>query len=244
MDKFLKEKKIAINFYGLTRSLTKTINSLKQNLFNPLTENSINYDIFIHTYKIHGSYHNVWSGEHTENYSNEDVESVLNPKYFIYDDQSDIIKKLNFESYYSNLGNWTGEGIDENLTKILIKNMCLGLYSKKKITTLFKKYKNDYDYAIIMRPDLLLTSKFDIGFFNEITDKNIIIPEMDSYAGVNDRFCIGKVDTILYYGTLFDHLKDYSLRKSIISERYLLDKLNEKNIEIIKKKISYDMIRI
>lgn len=132
MENSFKKQKVAIIFYGLTRCLNKTINSLKENLMLPLTENSIDYDIFIHTYKIYGPYNNVWSNEHTEKYQNEDVKNILNPKYFIYDDQSDIIKKMNFKSYYSNLGNWTGGGIDETLTKILIKHMCLALYSKKK----------------------------------------------------------------------------------------------------------------
>ena len=43
---------------------------------------------------------------------------------------------------------------------------------------------------------------------------------------------------------MFDDLKQYSTEKSIISERYLLDKLNEKNITIISKDIKYNNLRI
>ena len=44
-------KKTAIIFFGLTRSLEKTIESIKNNLLIPLKENNLEYDIFIHTYK-------------------------------------------------------------------------------------------------------------------------------------------------------------------------------------------------
>ena len=73
---------------------------------------------------------------------------------------------------------------------------------------------------------------------------NIIIPKKDWHSGCNDRISIGKPHIILYYGKLFDELKDYSMKKSIISERYLLDKLNEKNITIISKNINYNNLRI
>jgi hypothetical protein len=241
----MENKKVAIIFFGLTRSLKKTINSIKENLFTPLDKGLINYDIFIHTYKINGAYHNIWSREHTDNYINEDVEGLLNPKFYIFDNQDDVINSINFDDYYSKLGNWGGfSGLSQNTIKYLIRNMCLALYSKKKIVLLFENYKDEYNYAIIIRPELLLKNKIDINYFNELNDNNIIIPQKDSYIGCNDRFCIGKIDTILYYGKLFDDLMSYSKEKSIISELYLLDKLNEKKINIIKKNIDYDTKRM
>ena len=236
------KKKIAIIFFGLTRSLGKTIHSLKENLFGPLEKESIDYDIFIHTYKIVGPYNNIWSCESTTDYINEDFEKLLNPKYFIIDDQESIINSIDFNEYYKNLGNWTG--MSEELTKYLIKNMCLALYSKKQITLLFDKHINEYDYAVIFRPDLQLHTKIDTNYFNELTDNNIIIPEKDQFHGCNDRICIGKPHIISYCGKLFDDLKIYSEKKSIISERYFLDKLNEKSINIHLKDINYDTLRI
>jgi hypothetical protein len=238
----MSNKKVAIIFFGLTRTLEKTINSIEENLFRPLIDNSIEYDIFIHTYKIYGKYINQWSNEKTEDYKNEDVEKILKPKYFIWDNQEDIINSINFDDYYKNLGNWTG--MTQNMTKYLIKNMCLALYSKNQITLLFEKNISDYDYAIIIRPDTQLLNKFDVKYFNELNNNNIIIPQKDWFNGCNDRICIGTPNIILYYGKLFDELKDYSMKKSIISERYLLDKLNEKTITIISKNINYRNLRI
>ena len=235
-------RRVAVIFYGLTRTLSKTIDSLHENLFKVLLDNSFEYDIFIHHYKINGPYHNEWSKEHTQTYTNEDVESILQPKYCICDTQDDIIDNINFNAYYKKLGNWTG--MNSTLTKYLIKNMCLALYSKKQITEIFRSYANNYDYAIIIRPDLLLKNKIDIKWFDELNNSNIIIPSCDSFSGCNDRMCIGKIEIILYYGTLFDNLQAYSEEKSIISERYLLDMLNKKEINILTKNILYETIRI
>jgi len=236
------EKKVAILFFGLTRTLGKTFSSIKKNLLEPLNDNLIHYDIFIHTYKIFGSYNNIWSCENVDCYNNEDVEKILNPKYCIFDNQETIINSIDFNEYYKKLGNWTG--MSPEMTKYLIKNMCLALYSKKQITLLFDEHINEYDYAIIIRPDTELHSKVNISCFNELNDNNIIIPEQDWYYGCNDRICIGKPNVISYCGKLFDELKTYSENKSIISEKYFLDKLNDKSITIIPKKIDYRNLRI
>jgi hypothetical protein len=238
----MKNKKVAILFFGLTRSLGKTIDSLKTNIFTQLDENLIDYDIFIHTYKIDGRYNNMWSEEKTEKYNNEDVESLLKPKYFIFDNQETIINSIDFNEYYKKLGNWTGMTCE--MTKYLIKNMCLALYSKKQITLLFDKHINDYDYAIIIRPDMKLHTKININIFNELNDNNIIIPIKDWFGGCNDKICIGKPNIISYCGKLFDELKIYSETTSIISEKFFKDKLNEKSITIIPIHYNYDLLRI
>jgi hypothetical protein len=238
----MTNKKIAILFFGLTRTLGKTIDSIKTNLFTPLDENLIDYDIFIHTYKIFGPYNNMWSKENTNNYNNEDVETLLKPKYFIFDNQQTIIDNINFDEYYKKLGNWTG--MSSEMTKYLIKNMWLALYSKKQITLLFDKHINEYDYAIIIRPDTKLHTKININDFNELKHDNIIIPIKDWYAGCNDRICIGKPNVISYCGKLFDALQKYSEKTSIISEKFFMDKLNEKSINIIPKEINYVNLRI
>lgn len=238
----MKNKKVAIIFFGLTKTLEKTNESLIKNLFTPLKENLMDYDIFIHTYKIFGPYNNIWSGENTNNYNNEDIKKILNPKYFIFDNQETIVNSIDFNEYYKKLGNWTG--MTPEMTKYLIKNMCLALYSKKQITLLFDKNIENYDYAIIIRPDTILYNKLDINYFNELNENNIIVPKKDWFSGCNDKICIGKPNIISYCGKLFDELKIYSENKSIISERFFLDKLNEKSITIISKPIEYDNLRI
>ena len=77
-----------------------------------------------------------------------------------------------------------------------------------------------------------------------LNDTNIIISKYEWYNGCNDRVCIAKPSVALYYGKLFDHLLDYSRKKSIISEVFLLDLLNQNNINIIPEDYKYEVIRI
>jgi hypothetical protein len=244
IKQIIPKKRVAIIFYGLTRCLEYTIKSIKKNIFEILTDNNFEYDIFIHTYKIYGSYVNEWSEENIKLYKNENIENILNPKYYLFDNQDEIIKSLDFDKYCKYL-TWFYQTPSKNplLNKYIIRNLVLALYSKNKITNLFRDYISDYDYAIISRPDLEFKNKIDIKYFNELNDKNIIIPKKDSYEGCNDRFCIGKPNVIFYYGTLYNSLYEYSLKKGLNSERYLLDMLNKKNIKIISKDINYDTIR-
>jgi len=74
-------KKVAVLFFGLTRSVTDTIDSIRQYLFQPILETGMEYDVFIHTYQINGSYHNRWANEHVKEYDNEQYK-LLDPKLF------------------------------------------------------------------------------------------------------------------------------------------------------------------
>jgi len=235
----IKKPKVAIIFFGLTRSLPDIYKNLKENVFDEITNAGLDHDIFIHTYNINGKYINKWTGEEEKKYNN-DAYKILNAKYVLLDNQDDIIKKLNFEEYYSkeHLGDWFGctcEGMNtEDSVKYLIRNLVLALYSKKKITEEFEKYKGDYEYVILMRPDLKFETKLNpIKIMSLLNDDNMILPVKDTHKGCNDRICISKPKNILYYGKLYDKLLDYSNKKSIVSEVYLLDMLKEENIKII-----------
>jgi hypothetical protein len=41
-------KKVAVVFFGLTRSLPDTIDAMNKNVFQPILDAGMEYDIFIH----------------------------------------------------------------------------------------------------------------------------------------------------------------------------------------------------
>ena len=69
--------KIAIGFFGLTRSLTYTIYSIRNNIYNVLNAHNIEYDVFLHTYRLN-SYNNRRTNEKITN--QRDIE-ILNNEY-------------------------------------------------------------------------------------------------------------------------------------------------------------------
>jgi hypothetical protein len=55
-------KKVALAFYGLTRSLQYTIDSIRENVMDKLTAAGYDYDVYLHTYDLAGL-QNARSGE-------------------------------------------------------------------------------------------------------------------------------------------------------------------------------------
>ena len=46
------EPRAAICFYGLTRSLPYTIDTIRSHIFDPLIEDEISYSVFLHTFNV------------------------------------------------------------------------------------------------------------------------------------------------------------------------------------------------
>ena len=239
----MEKRKVAILFFGLTRSLRNIYNNLKENVFDELTNNGYDYDIFIHTYCLENPYINQWSGERVNNYDNE-AYKILNPKYFVIEKQNNVEEKINIDSYCSKLGNWKGCASTPEMKKYLVRNMVLALHSKLMVAKLFEKHKNEYDYVIITRPDQMLHSKINTNVFSILDNSNIIIPYEHSYHGYNDRFCMSKPDVAIKYGSALKVLKIYSKMKSIVSEVFMEDYLkNILKLNVIFSPLKTELVR-
>jgi hypothetical protein len=236
-----KKPKVAILYFGLTRSLPDTIDSIKQHMFQPILDSGMEYDVFMHTYIINGSYTNRWSDENVTNYDNEQYK-LLEPTHFISDIQDEILSQINLDDYFTKLESWTG--FDGPLTCYLIRNMILALKSKKRITELLEKHIDEYDYVIISRPDLKFNKPIPWKEITEsLNETNIAIPSQEWWAGCNDKVCICKPNIALFVGRLYDHLLEYSTHKSIVSERYFKDMLDALDITILPTELDFHTIR-
>ena len=238
----MKKRKVAILFFGLTRSLRNIYDNLKKNIFDELTKNGYEYDIFIHTYHLENPYINPWSKEKIFDYDNT-AYTILNPKNYIIENQNKVEKTLNINSYCSNLGDWKGCATTPYMKRYLVRNMVLALHSKKMVTKLFEKHKNDYDYVMITRPDQMLDTIINPKSFSILNNNNIIIPHEHSYHGYNDRFCIATPSVAIKYGTAFDTLKMYSKKTSIISEVYMKHYLTSLRLKIIFSPLKTHLVR-
>lgn len=77
-------KRVALAFYGLTRSLKFTIDSIKVNVMDQLTQAGYEYDVYLHTYDLK-SLNNIRSGETGD--LNTTEWKLLSPDYVQIDDQ-------------------------------------------------------------------------------------------------------------------------------------------------------------
>jgi len=236
-------KKVAILFYGLTRGLRTLYDNFKDKLFDPLSEHQYSYDIFIHTYTLDNPYINPWSGETVNDYDNT-AYTVLNPRDNIIDHQSVVEPQLNIAKYFSIIGDWAGTASNPKMYRYLVRNMVLALYSKRRVVNLFAKYRNEYDYVIITRPDQFLYNKLNPQIFNILNNSNIVIPHEHSYHGINDRFCIAKPINAIRYGRAFNYLYFYSKLKPIVSEVFMKAYLKALGLHIIFSPIKATLQRM
>jgi len=206
--------KIAIGFFGITRSLKYTIKSIEENIFNILISNNIEYDIYVHTYFL-SSYKNIRTKEEIKNLSeiNNEEYKLLKPTYYKQDIQKEIKKKINLSLYYTQKDPWN-TGYDS------VNNFILGSYSKKEVTNMIEKNSKEYDYIFFMRPDCMYTQPLNIEYLKLVTDNSIVIPNFHLFGiyKINDRFAITNKKTYKKYGEVFDRLLEFSKKQPLHSE--------------------------
>lgn len=232
--------KIAIGFFGITRSLKYTIKSINDNIFDVLKSNNIDYDVYIHSYSL-SYYKNLRTNELIDDPTKIDNEEykLLNPLYFKQDKQDDIKKKLNLLSYRTHKDPW-------NTNYNSVDNYILGSYSKYILTKMIEKNINEYDYILFVRPDCLYLDKINIKHFELINDKSIVTPINQCYGkhNINDRFAITNKKTYKIYGEIFIHLLSISKNQPLHSETILGNILIENNkINIHKVDFNFSRIR-
>lgn len=217
-------KKVVICFFGLTRSLKHNLIYLQKNIFDVLKQNGFDYDIFIHTYKKVGFHNNNWANESNILLDNNEYK-LLNPTKYTIDDENIINKKLPFDFYKKQGDPWNNEFQ-------AFHNYIKQLYSLYSVTKLWENNKNNYDSAIYIRPDVIVTKPLNIKNILKYEPNTIYIPDHSHHGGYNDRFAYGSINSMIIYGKRFEKGIEYSKNKLFHAEtflKYVLD-LNKCNI--------------
>jgi len=227
--------KIALAFWGITRSLKFTIESIEAKIFKALRKNNIQFIVFMHTYKLQ-NYENIRTGEKNKNVNNEEYK-LVNPHFIQIDDQSEISKKLNLTRYRKKPDPWK--------TKYnSVDNFILAIYSKSKVTRMIKRSKIEFDYIVFLRPDVQYLDDLKIDFFNKANNNTICIPNFHLFSPYrfNDRFCICNKNTYRQYGDIFDKLLPLSEKQSLHSETIIGQLMNQYKINVIR--IDFRFLRV
>ncbi len=206
--------RIALIFWGLTRGLKNILQSLQENVINILKENGYEVDIFIHTYYFsNNTYTNI--RHKVENYKLDFEEyKLLNPTYAIVDNQDEVALKINLNQYRSMYDKFNNNYKTND-------NHILSLYSQQQITRKFMEVKDQYKFAMFLRPDVLYHQKFNVDWLKKLNSKYIMMPRWGKFGGLNNRFCICTPENAYKYGDILQYLLDYSKKDPIIAENYL-----------------------
>jgi len=229
--------KVALCFWGLTRSLKHTINSIQEHILQPLQQAQIEYTIFLHTFTMSTKYHNPRAGE-VNMYLDFDEYKLLNPDYIQIDDQDEIKAKIQITKYHSLPDPWESN-------YICLDNFVCAMYSKKQLGIMVKNSGEQFDYIVYLRPDVRFLNNIDIRYFHN-THKNIICtPNFHLFPQLNDRFAILKPCNLKTYSELFNEMYEYSRIFPLHSERFQYNIITRRfRWKIIYIPIHFNRVRI
>lgn len=212
--------KIAICYFGMTRSTKFVYLSHHQHLFNIFKQNNIEYDIFMHTWKSKNDENIIW--EHSCNIRVDYEEyKLLNPTFYKIDNQDDFLNTIKFENYFNEeLYKIHGGDTHYEWRPQLILNHLCGLESQKRVYTMVTETSNFYDYIIFIRPDVEILNDFNIHWLHSSFD--IMIPDTDHNEGLNDRFAILPFNTSSKYAERIDEIIEFRKNHGrIVSEKFV-----------------------
>jgi hypothetical protein len=206
--------KIALVFWGLTRSLTRTYPNIKKTILNHLKANKIEYKIFLHSYYFDGKHNDRRTGERDLTLDFDEYK-ILNPDYFQIDNQDEIKKQINIEQY---------KNYRYSYVQKTVENLICALYSQMKAVELVETSGYNCDYVWFLRPDVIFKDCLPIHWLRWINPNRFIVPAFAHCGGINDRMAIMKKEQALIYGKRFLKINDYGkhLRgRKFSSERFI-----------------------
>lgn len=219
--------KVAICYFGLTRSTRYVYQSHIANLFDVLRNNNIDYDTFMHTWKTN---HNIVWDKVYKQPINYDEYKLLKPTHYQIDDQDIFTRAVdsNFHLYYyQHVMSAIGHGPQGEWLPMLVRNHLCALESQRRVFKMVTDTGNHYDAVIFIRPDALLLNNIDVSHILSLKENDIVIvaPEsLDSalWEGLNDQFCIGHPKTIDKYANRINEIAEFRrINGRIVSEKYV-----------------------
>jgi hypothetical protein len=210
--------KIAICYWGMTRSTKFVYNSHMKNLYNVLKNNNIEYKIFMHTWEIEN---NIIAQNICNIHIDYQEYNLLNPDVYKIEKQNEFINNLNFKNYFDeNLYKTYGDNPQYEWKPQLIRNHLCALESQKRVYNLVLDDDTKYDFIMFIRPDVQILNEFNVNWLKETFD--IIIPNTDHNEGLNDRFAILPLNKSLKYSTRIDEIIEFRKNNGrIVSEKYV-----------------------
>lgn len=205
--------RIAICFFGITRNFAKyTLDSIERNLFSEVAQVEPQFRKLAHFNRL-TTVSNNRSGEGTVLIDPEEYK-LLNCDVVEQTDQDKVDETLDFE-YIKQFGDtWRDNYVS-------LKNLLRQFYSLNAVTDLLLAEKTNFDLVIFSRADL----RFEVPFkIPRIRPRTLYTPWFHRYHGLNDRFALGDLETMIAYGRRKSTVRQYcaATGKPLTAENYLL----------------------
>jgi hypothetical protein len=214
--------RVAVCFSGMPRSFKTVYESHKKFIFDVLSEQGIEYDIFIHTWNNKVKYPKYLSDEGTveelielykptafkiETYDDKKIHELLNDSKV-----NEYHKYIDHNNDLNNIGDWIGGGLLTNNTISLF----YGLNESNKL-----RIESDLKHDIIIKTrfDNIMFDKLNIATLSK-EENTVYCPmgyepdDRERLGTVNDILAVGDERSMNVYMTLYDRLFN------LLKERY------------------------
>lgn len=189
------KKRVAIQFFGNIRTYKNCYKSLKKNIFD-----LYDCDVFMHTWDTVDHDTKTWHKHKIKNNKNNAVKEETLKNYY------PLIKKLKIESSKDLGFDLNGEFYVDNRTFSLlgVRSMYYSMEKSNELREVYEKENNiNYDYVILIRPDLKLLEPLVIddyiNYQNINSDNSIYTSKLcGEDLIVNDGSFIRGVDLIMF----------------------------------------------
>ena len=208
--------RVALAFWGLTRSLRITYPTIRQHILDVLKKNNIEYTIFLHTYIVNTPFSNPRNKEYNLSLDNTEYQ-LLEAQYCQREDQDVVKQTLNLLAYRTQPDPW-------NTNHNMVDNFVLAMYSKKQLGNLIKTSGESFDYVLFLRPDVQFLTDFNPAWLNLTTPTQICVPDFHCFSfKFNDRFAIATQTNAYRMTQTFERMLEYSRQKPLHSETFHYD---------------------
>ena len=193
--------RVALCFFGVNRSLNRTIASIRARILKPLRERCAQVDVYFHTYSIE-RLTNAWSAEDDARLGGaEEMIAQLSPIAWSVSSQREFDRTVNLASY-TRKGLYgvvdTNGKFKEIYTPQVVLNLLRQLNSLRQVTRLWSgrigaddrkaALATAYDVVGYLRPDLLYLDDLDVDRLFALHERAVLTPSWQTWHGMNDRF--------------------------------------------------------
>lgn len=230
------ELKIAVAFFGITRSLRHTIGSVNEKLLEPARShrNTVVCCHFFHQKHIDNARTSERGALDTSEYK------LLSPDRAEFSEPQKILADIGFEEIKTFGDHWC----DDFKT---LSNLLHQLYSLKRVTRLVRE--EGADVVAFCRPDLMYHDSFGPALDRAlaVSKPSVFLPRWQRHkGGFNDRFAIasGK-EAIEAYGGRLDHALSFCRKLSLElhSERLIRFAMSNSLVSIEKLSVRASRVR-
>lgn len=227
--------RIAVCFFGITRNFSRhTLDSIERNLFAQIARHDPQFRRLAHFNRL-TAVSNWRTGESNVLVDPEECR-FLNCDVVEQTDQEEVDQKIDFDFIKQFGDNWR-----DNYGSL--KNLLRQLYSLNAVTDLLLREKNGFDFIVFSRADLLFEMPVEIP---RVRPRTLYTAWFDRYHGLNDRFAIGDLETMVAYGRRQSMIRQYCLEtgRPLSAEHYLLWYTRKQRFQTHQlKSISFSRVR-